>query len=131
MRLFKEDTLCIRINPLLKDKFHIATWFAGISATLNTFIANYVRDYEKQYWIIPLTLKSKDKYDLITKFFWVKVNKKLYNEYNLEDTLKTINDLLWTDITYEEMKFFIDNYPKSRKENIHLPFTSHDERIDL
>ena len=131
MRFFKQETLCIRINPILKDKFHIATWFVGISAAINTFIANYVRDYEKQYWVIPLSINSKEKYDIITKFFWVKVNKKLYEEYNLKETLKLINDLLWTDINIQEMEFFIKNYPKTRKDNIHPPYTKYDDRIDI
>lgn len=129
MRFYKEETLSIRINPILKDKFHIATWFVWISATINTFIANYVRDYEKQYGVIPMNIKTKEKYDIITKFFWVKFNKKLYEQYNLEETLKSINDLLGTDITQTEMEFFLENYPKTRKENIHQPFTSVDERI--
>lgn len=131
MRFYKEDNLNIRINPILKDKFHIATWFAWISATLNTFIANYVRDYEKQYWVIPMSIKTKEKYDIITKFYWVKLSKKLYDQYNLEESLKLINELMWTDINLNEMEFFIKNYPKTRKENIHPPFTPYDERIDL
>lgn len=115
MRFLKEDTLTIRINPLLKDKFHIATWFGGISATINIYIANYVRDYEKQYGIIPLSIKTKEKYDIITKFFWIKVNKKLYQEYNLKETLQLINDLLWVDINEDEMNKFLSLYPKTRK----------------
>ena len=118
MRLLKDDTLTIRVNPLLKTKFHIATWFAGISATINTFMSNFVRDYEKQYWVIELTLTKKQKYDLITKFFWVKVNKKLMEEFNHQETLDFINENMWTDISIEEFNFFIDNYPKTRNPNI-------------
>lgn len=129
--MYKDDNLSIRINPILKDKFHIATGFVWISATLNTFIANFVRDYEKQYWVIPMSIKSKEKYEIITKFFGIKVNRKLYQEYNLKETLETINNLLGTDISEDEMKFFLETYPKTRKENIHTPFTPLDDRIDL
>lgn len=78
-----------------------------------------------------MSIKSKEKYEIITKFFGIKVNRKLYQEYNLKETLETINNLLGTDISEDEMKFFLETYPKTRKENIHTPFTPLDDRIDL
>jgi hypothetical protein len=114
MRLYREETLSIRINAILKHKFAIATWFSWVSARINTFMSDYVRDYEKQYWVIPMTINAKEKYDVITKFFWVKVNKKLFKEYEIKDTCKLINEIMGTNITENEMEFFIQNYPKTR-----------------
>lgn len=115
---YKEDTLTIRINPILKDKFQIAVWFAWISATINSFINNYVRDYEKQYWVIPIHLTNALKYDVLTKFFWIKINKKIYQELNFEETLNMINDKLGTNMNMEDLQSMISKYPKTRKENI-------------
>lgn len=123
-RFYKEDTLHVRINPILKTKFHIAVWFAWISATINSFINDYVRDYEKQYWVIPISLTNSIKYDVLTKFFWIKIDKKLYQNLSHEETLNLINDKLWTNMNIEDLESMIQKYPKTRKDNVNKEYIS-------
>lgn len=90
MRLYKNDSLTIRLNPILKSKFNIAIWFLWLSEVLNNMIQDYVRDYEKQFWVIPVSTNKSDQYDILTKMFWVKINQSRFEE-------------------------LINSYPKSRK----------------
>lgn len=123
-RFYKEDTLNIRINPILKTKFHIAVWFAWISATLNSFINNFVRDYEKQYWIIPINLDNSLKYDVITKFFWIQLDKQLYKKMDHLWVLKLINEKLGSNMNYEDFESMISKYPKTRRKDCNEEYTT-------
>lgn len=116
MRLFKDDTITIRINDILKKKFHIACSYAWVSSILITFINDYVVQYEKQYWVIPLNLNNREMYDVITKFFWVTVNKRLYKDIVLEDTINLINKTYWIEIPLSQALEFIQAYPKTKKD---------------
>lgn len=78
MRLYKNDILTVRLNPILKSKFNIAIWFLSISEVLSRFIQDYVRDFEKQFWVIEVSVNKDTQYDIITKMYWVKIDKQRF-----------------------------------------------------
>lgn len=117
-RFYKEDTISIRINPILKLKLHIACWFSWVSSTITFLLNNYIRDYEKQYWIIPITLTNDIKYDVLTKFFWVQLDRQTYKKLNHEAILNLINESLWTNMNIDEFEKALKDYPKTRKNTV-------------
>ena len=76
MKLYKNKLLTIRINPLLLDKFQVSVWFCDVSSVITQFMQQTVRDFEKQYWVIPVWTDLDTKYDILTKMFWVKITKQ-------------------------------------------------------
>lgn len=128
-RLFKTDSLNIKMSPILKLKFHIATGQIWMSGIISNFIQNYVRDYEKQYWIIPVTLTNDIKYDVLTKFFWVQLDKQTYKKLSHESILNLVNQNLGTNLNLEEFQESLLKYPKTRKW-IHIKETSTLELIE-
>lgn len=113
-RFYKEDCLNLKINPILKLKFHIAIWFQGMSATITSFISDYVRDYEKQYGIIPITLTNDIKYDILTKFFGVQLDRQTYKKLNHQSILNLVNETLWVNLNIDEFSEILKIYPKTR-----------------
>jgi len=79
MQLYKNDVITIRCSSILKDKFQVAIGFLWMSEAISVFMQEKVRDWEKQYWIIPIRANKDEKYDLITKCFWVKINKSQFD----------------------------------------------------
>lgn len=88
MKLYKNDTITVRVNPILKAKFEVAIWFLWVSDSISYYMQNIIRDFEKQYWIIPTWADKNTQYDIITKMFWVKLSKKRFEEL-LESYPKT------------------------------------------
>jgi len=80
MKILKTDTITIRLNPWLKQKLSVAKWFLNVSDILWVLIQNYIRDYEKQYGIIKVSLNEAEQYDIITKMYWVKLSKNKFDE---------------------------------------------------
>lgn len=110
----KEDSINIKINPILKLKFHIASWFNWLSAIITNFISEYVRDYEKQYGIIPISLTNDVKYDVLTKFFWVQLDRQTYKKLNHESVLNLVNGTMGTNMNMDDFVEALKIYPKSR-----------------
>jgi len=75
MQTYKSDNINIRINPILKQKFMVSLSFLSLSEVLNGFILNYVRDFEKIYWTIPVWWDKTTKYKIITEIYWLKISK--------------------------------------------------------
>lgn len=80
MRLHKKEALTFRLHPILKSKFNIAIWFLSITEVLWTFVQDYVREYEKESWIIEVTTSKDTQYDIVTKMYWVKLDRKRFEE---------------------------------------------------
>lgn len=96
MKLQKTDTVTIRMNPALKRKFQVAKWFLGSSDVIGNLIQDYVRKFEHQYWIINVSLDSKDQYDIVTKVFWVRLTKARFDElWNLYPKSRNDDKMRW------------------------------------
>lgn len=80
MKILKTDTITLRINPWLKQKFEVAKWFLNVSDVLWSLIQEYVREFENQYWVINISLNRAAQYDIVTKMYWVNISKKSFEE---------------------------------------------------
>lgn len=91
MKTQKSDTITLRINPALKRKLEVAKGFLQLSEVISWLIQQYVREFEKQYGLIYVSVDKKTQYDIITKMYGVALSPERFEE-------------LW------------DFYPKTRKD---------------
>ncbi len=80
MKIQKSDTITVRLNPCLKQKLEVAKWFLNLSDIIWVLIQDYVRDFEKQYWVIPVSIDKNSQYDIVTKMYWVKMSPERFDE---------------------------------------------------
>lgn len=69
-------TLNIKINPILKYKFQRANRFQTMTAILTNEIIKIVENFEKQYWVIPVTTDNDELYLFIKKTYWLNIKKE-------------------------------------------------------
>lgn len=87
----KTISLNIRVDPVLKRKFEIATVHTTMSSLINEFMHKYVREFERDTGtIIPVTSDDSIAYEYIKTVLGLKIN----------------------DSEFEELKWL---YPKTRK----------------
>lgn len=80
MKTQKSDTITFRLNPALKRKFEVAKWFLHVSDILGLLVQDFVRDFEKQYWIIEVSLDKSSQYDIVTKMLWINITRTRFDE---------------------------------------------------
>ena len=80
MKLQKSDTITVRINPALKRKFEVAKWFLQLSDVIGILVQDYVREYERQYGIIPVSIDKNSQYDIVTKMYWISMTPDRFKE---------------------------------------------------
>lgn len=101
MYLYKNWVITIRCSTILKEKFNVAIWFLWLSESISHFMQDKVREYEKQYWIIPIRANKDEKYDLITKMFWIKINKTEFDHLESLYPITNWNKRTYIDIDYD------------------------------
>lgn len=81
MKLYKTDTINIKVNPILKKKFEVSIWFLWMSDVISAFMQKYVRDFEKDLWKpIPVSIDDSTAYNIITQIHWVRLSKTKFDE---------------------------------------------------
>lgn len=81
MKLYKSDTINIRVNWILKSKFEVAIWFLWVSDVFSAFMQDYVRNYEKEIGkTVPVWTDDSTLYNIITQIHWVKLSKSKFDE---------------------------------------------------
>ncbi len=73
--------MSLRINPILLEKFQVAIGFENVSASITAYMQKVVREFEAQYWVIPVGgVEADTKYDIITRLYWVQINRKEFDK---------------------------------------------------
>ena len=49
-----------------------------MSQVIETYIHNYVRDYEINFWVIPVNPNKAEVIDLIKRFHWISIDERQY-----------------------------------------------------
>jgi hypothetical protein len=81
MKLYKTNSINVRVNPVLKKKFEVAIWFLWLSDVISAFMQDYVRDYENKMWkIIPVWIDDDSLYNIITQLHGVKLSRSKFDE---------------------------------------------------
>lgn len=81
MQLYKNDIITVRVSSILKDKFLIANGFMWLSDSITQYMQKIVREFEAQYWIIPVKPDKAERYDIVTKMLWVKITRHEFDAF--------------------------------------------------
>ena len=80
MKTVNDSQIVFKLPTPLKKKFNIATWFLDMSTVLQHYVQDYVREHEKQYWIIPIRWNKNDQYNIIAKMYWMEIKEERMEE---------------------------------------------------
>lgn len=72
-KVYKSSVVNIRTSDILKKKFSIAIGTLNMSQVLEPFMHEYVRNYEKDFWVIQVNPNQWEMIDILKKHLWVKI----------------------------------------------------------
>lgn len=98
-KIYKSSSVTIRTSEVLKKKFNIAIGTLNMSQIIETYMHNVVRDFERDFWVIPVNPNNAEKIELLKKTLWVVVNEK-----QLERMLQNNAPRYWTGYVSSEEK---------------------------
>lgn len=71
-------SVTIRTSDMLKKKFSITIGTLNMSQVLETFMYEYVRNYERDFWVIQVNRHKWEMIDVIKKHLWIKITDNQY-----------------------------------------------------
>jgi hypothetical protein len=77
-KIYKSSSVTIRTSDMLKKKFSIAIGTLNMSQILEPFMHEYVRNYERDFWVITVNPNQWEMIDVIKKHLWIQITDNQY-----------------------------------------------------